>query len=169
MGVVSISEAQALADQQGLDLVEISPNANPPVCKVIDYGKFRYNQTKKDKESRKSQAPAKVKEVKLRPNINEHDLEVKLRRAQDFLGKGFKVKFTLMFRGREMAHPERGHELLAKIREAIEADAVVELNPKMMGRFLTMVVAPSGKKKATSSKESKSAKNENAQSANSSV
>lgn len=107
VGVVTLSEAFKLADEHGLDLVEISPNAQPPVCKVIDYGKFRYDQTKRDRESKKAQHQIKVKEVKLKPNIDEHDFQFKLRRARQFLEKGNKVKVTCMFRGREMAHPER--------------------------------------------------------------
>ena len=148
MGILTVGEALRLAEEQGLDLVEISPSANPPVCKIIDYGKFRYDQTKKEKENKKAQHQVKIKEVKLKPNIDEHDLEVKLRHARDFLAKGNKVKVTLMFRGREMAHPEIGMKLIDKMSQSLEDVAVVEAPPKVMGRFLTMVVAPGKKKKA---------------------
>lgn len=148
VGILSTREAMSLASEKGLDLVEIVPTANPPVCKIIDYGKYRYDQTKKDKESKKASHQVKVKEVKVKPNINEHDLEVKLRRAREFLSKGNKVKITLMFRGRERARPELGYRLLERMRDEMEDVAQVEAEPKIMGRFLTMVVAPSTKKKS---------------------
>jgi translation initiation factor IF-3 len=150
LGILTVGEALRLAEEQGLDLVEISPSANPPVCKIIDYGKFRYDQTKKEKENKKAQHQVKIKEVKLKPNIDEHDLEVKLRHARDFLAKGNKVKVTLMFRGREMAHPEIGQKLIDKMSHSLEDVAVVEAPAKVMGRFLTMVIAPGKKKKPLS-------------------
>lgn len=147
VGVISIQEAQRKAEEAGLDLVEVSPNANPPVCKVIDYGKFRYDQTKREKESKKSQHVIKVKEVKVRPNIDKHDMQTKMRHARDFLEKGNKVKFTCMFRGREMAHTEFGEKLMQEIIDAMEDCATVETPPKRFGRILSMVMAPGAKKK----------------------
>ena len=146
VGIVTVQEAQAMADRAGLDLVEISPNARPPVCKIIDYGKYRYQQTKRDKEQKKTHTQGKLKEVKLRPNIDEHDLRVKMNRARDFLEKGNKVKVTCMFRGREMAHPEVGARTAARFQELLEDVASVEAPPKQMGRNLSMVLAPKSKK-----------------------
>lgn len=136
-----------MADEDGLDLVEIVPTSTPPVCKIIDYGKFRYDQTKREKESKKAQHQVKVKEVKLRPRTDQHDFEVKVRKARDFIGKGNKVKITCMFRGREMAHPEIGQRVVQRMIEALEDIATCETPAKRMGRFLTIVVAPGVKKK----------------------
>lgn len=146
VGVLTLPEALKQAEQAGLDLVEIAPNATPPVCKIIDYGKFRYDQTKREKESRKSQHQIKVKEVKFRPNIGTHDLETKLRHAREFLEKGNKVKVTCMFRGREMAHTDIGQRVVADFCEKLEEVGAVEAPMKMFGRFLTVVLAPTGKK-----------------------
>lgn len=140
-------DALKMAEDEGLDLVEIAPNATPPVCKIIDYGKFRYDQTKREKESKKASHQIKVKEVKVKPNINEHDLQTKMRHAKDFLEKGNKVKVTCMFRGREMAHKDIGERLIRKIVEDLEELAVCETPMKMFGRFLTVVLAPHKKKK----------------------
>jgi len=145
-GVMIPSEALRLAEKAGLDLVEIAPNAEPPVCKIIDFGKFRYQQTKKDKESKKSQHQAKLKEVKMKPNIDTHDFMVKVKRARKFLEKGDKVRVTCQFRGREMAHPEVGKAVVDRFCKEIEDIANVEAKPKMMGRMLTMVLAPTAKK-----------------------
>lgn len=147
IGVVSSTEALAQARQDGLDLVEISPNANPPVCKVIDYGKFRYQMTKKERESKKAQHQAKLKEVKVKPNIDEHDLKVKIKRAREFIEKGNKVRVTCMFRGREMAHPELGQKVCQRIVEDLSDIAQTESPPKQMGRNYSLVLAPMGKKK----------------------
>lgn len=147
IGVVSSTEALAQARQDGLDLVEISPNANPPVCKVIDYGKFRYQMTKKERESKKAQHQAKLKEVKVKPNIDEHDLKVKIKRAREFIEKGNKVRVTCMFRGREMAHPELGQKVCQRIVEDLSDIAQTESPPKQMGRNYSLVLAPLGKKK----------------------
>lgn len=148
-GIISVPEALALAEKAGLDLVEVVPNANPPVCKIIDYGKFRYDQTKREKESKKAQHQVKVKEVKLRPNINDNDFETKLKRAHQFIAKGNKVKVTCMMRGREMAHPEIGYKLVERMIEAMADVAVAEAPLKRMGRVLTTVLAPGVKKKTT--------------------
>lgn len=145
-GVMVISEAMRLAERAGLDLVEISPNAVPPVCKIIDYGKFKYQQTKKEKESKRGQHQSKLKEVKMKPNIDTNDLMVKAKRARRFLEKGDKVRVTCMFRGREMAHPEIGKAVVNKFCEELHDVANVEARPKMMGRMLSLVLAPVGKK-----------------------
>ena len=147
VGVLTLQEALMRAEQEGLDLVEIVPGSNPPVCKIINYGKFRYDQTKREKESKKSQHQIKIKEIKLKPNIDTHDLETKERHAREFVTKGNKVKITCTFRGREMAHPEIGEKLVQKFCEDLEDIATVETPPKMFGRMLTAVIAPGGKKK----------------------
>jgi translation initiation factor IF-3 len=147
VGIVTIQEAQDLAQQAGLDLVEVVATSSPPVCKIIDYGKYRYDQTKKEKESKKSQHQVKVKEIKIKPNIDIHDLDTKLRRARDFVEKGNKVKVTCMFRGREMAHTEMGLRWIKKICEDLADIAIVEAHPKLMGRSMIAVLAPMPKKK----------------------
>jgi translation initiation factor IF-3 len=146
VGVVLVREAQAMAQAVNLDLVEVVPNAVPPVCKIIDYGKFRYDQTKREKESKRAQHAHRLKEVKFRPNIDTHDFDVKARRAREFLSKGHKVKVTCMFRGREQAHPEIGRQLLNKLIEELSDVAQVEMPFRRMGRFLTLVLAPVGKR-----------------------
>lgn len=130
LGILTIHEAMDKAKEAGLDLVEIVPTAVPPVCKIIDYGKFRYDQTKREKESKKSQHQVKVKELKFSPNISEHDLDVKVRQAKEFLEKGNKVKFTCLFRGREMMHQDLGHKLFSKVMETLEELCVVESAPQ---------------------------------------
>jgi len=147
VGVVTIEQALTQSKQDGLDLVEISPNAKPPVCKVIDYGKFRYQMTKKERESKKAQHQAKLKEVKVKPNIDEHDLQVKIKRAREFIGKGNKVRVTCMFRGREMAHQGLGQKVALRIAEELNDIAQTESPPKQMGRNFSLVLAPMGKKK----------------------
>jgi len=147
VGVLPIREALALAEENGLDLVEISPNAEPPVCKVIDYGKYRYDQTKREKENKKAQHQVKVKEIKLKPNIDEHDFVTKLKAARSFLEKGNKVKVSCFFRGREMAYPERGQKVVLRLCEELEDIAQVESPPKRMGRSIICVIAPSASKK----------------------
>ncbi len=147
VGVVPLHEALAKADEAGLDLVEISAGSNPPVCKITNYGKFRYDQTKREKESKKAQHQVKIKEIKLKPNIDIHDLETKIRHAREFIAKGNKVKVTCMFRGREMAHPELGEKLLRKLCEDLEDIAMVETPSKLFGRMLIVILAPGGKKK----------------------
>jgi len=131
-----------MAEEVGLDLVEISPGANPPVCKIMDFGKFKYEQQKKAAEAKKKQKVIEIKEVKFRPNIDTHDYEVKMRSVSKFLGEGDKVKVTLRFRGREMAHLELGRDLLERIAVDIEKIAKIESMPKMEGRQMIMVVTP---------------------------
>lgn len=147
LGVYTVPDALKKAQEAELDLVEIAPNASPPVCKIIDYGKYRYSIAKKEKESKKAQHQIKVKEVKLKPNTDQHDFEVKARNARKFLEKGNKVKITLMFRGREMAHPEIGIKMVEKMCETLEDLGTRESEPKRMGRFITTVVSPGSKKK----------------------
>lgn len=132
----------ASADEAGLDLVEISPNADPPVCKILDYGKLKYEQQKKANEARKKQKTIDVKEIKMRPNIDTHDYDVKMRNAVKFLGEGDKVKVTMRFRGREMAHQDLGMNLLVKVRDDLDELGKVELHPKMEGRQMIMILAP---------------------------
>ena len=126
----------------GLDLVEVQPNAEPPVCKILDYGKYKYEAQKRANEARKKQKIIEVKEIKFRPNIDEHDYQVKMRNMAKFLGGGDKVKVTLRFRGREMAHQELGANVLARVRQETEEIAKVEAMPKMEGRQMVMVLAP---------------------------
>ncbi|MDB5478602.1 MAG: translation initiation factor [Alphaproteobacteria bacterium] len=142
LGVLNTRDAIEKARDAGLDLVEISPNAEPPVCKIMDYGKFRYQQQKKKAEARKKQKIIEIKELKLRPSIDDHDLEVKMRAAIRFLDEGDKVKFTLRFRGREMAHQEIGMRLLARVRATLLDKIRVEQEPKFEGNQVIMVVAP---------------------------
>ncbi|MBT4740177.1 MAG: translation initiation factor IF-3 [Rhodospirillaceae bacterium] len=142
IGVVTTTEAMGHADEAGLDLVEISPNADPPVCKILDYGKFKYEAQKKKNEAKKKQKVIDVKEIKLRPNIDDHDYDVKMRNMRRFLDDGDKVKVTLRFRGREMAHQELGVDVLKRVKSDTEEIAKVEQEPKMEGRQMVMVVAP---------------------------
>ena len=141
-GVVTPETAIEMAEEVGLDLVEISPGANPPVCKIMDFGRFKYEQQKKAVEAKKKQKIIDIKEVKFRPNIDTHDYDVKMRSVTKFLGDGDKVKVTLRFRGREMAHQELGRDLLQRISGDIEEVGKIESMPKMEGRQMTMVVAP---------------------------
>ncbi|MBM3952507.1 MAG: translation initiation factor IF-3 [Rhodospirillales bacterium] len=142
IGVVSVPEAIAKASEYGLDLIEISPNADPPVCKVMDYGKFKYEVQKKKNEARKKQKVIDIKEIKMRPGIDEHDYQVKMRSVRRFLDEGDKVKMTIRFRGREMVHMELGTKVLDRIRADIDAIAKVEQTPRTEGRMMTMVIAP---------------------------
>ncbi len=142
VGVISTEEAQVMADDVGLDLVEVSPNADPPVCKILDYGKFKYEEQKKAAEARKKQKTIDVKEIKMRPGIDVHDYEVKLRSARRFLDDGDKVKVTIRFRGREMAHQDLGMKVLDRVREDLDELAKVEQSPIKEGRMMTMVIAP---------------------------
>ncbi len=145
IGVVSIKEAQNLADEAGVDLVEISPNAEPPVCRIMDYGKFLFDKAKAQKEQKKKQKQVQVKEIKFRPGTDENDYQVKLRNLIRFLEDGDKAKITLRFRGREMAHQNLGMDLLNRIKADLEEYAVVESFPKMEGRQAIMVLAPKKK------------------------
>ncbi|WP_372602845.1 translation initiation factor IF-3 [Actibacterium sp.] len=142
VGVVTPERAMAMAEQAGLDLVEISPNAEPPVCKIMDFGKFKYEQQKRESEARKKQKIIEVKEVKFRPGTDTHDYEVKMRNVFKFLEKGDKVKITLRFRGREMAHLNLGRELLERVAEDVKEVGKVENMPKMEGRQMIMMIGP---------------------------
>ncbi|MGI6262591.1 MAG: translation initiation factor IF-3 [Succiniclasticum sp.] len=145
LGIMATRDAVRIAEEHHLDLVEISPQARPPVCKILDYGKYRYEQQKREKEARKKQKVFEIKEVKLRPGIEDHDFDVKFKNAVRFLADGNKVKVTIMFRGREMSHPELGEVLLNKMAAQLGDTAVVEKKPKIEGRNMTMVVAPKQK------------------------
>ena len=142
IGVVPLAEGLNRADQAGLDLVEVSPNADPPVCKILDYGKFKYIAQKKANETRKKQKTIDVKEIKMRPNIDDHDYDVKMRSMVKFLGEGDKVKVTLRFRGREMAHQDLGRKVLERVRTDLEEPAKVEQMPQMEGRQMIMILSP---------------------------
>ena len=146
MGVVSPEKALELSEEAGLDLVEISPNASPPVCKIMDYGKYKYEQQKRESEARKNQKIIEVKEIKFRPGTDTHDYEVKMRSVTKFLENGDKVKITLRFRGREMAHQELGRELLERVAADIQAYGKIENIPKMEGRQMTMMIGPTSSK-----------------------
>jgi translation initiation factor IF-3 len=141
-GVLQTADALQLAEEQGLDLVEIAPNSTPPVCKLLDYGKFKYQSQKKAAEARKNQKTVEVKEIKMRPNIDSHDYDVKMRSMRRFFDEGDKVKVTLRFRGREMAHQEIGLRLLFKVRDEVTDTAKVESDPSLEGRQMVMVLAP---------------------------
>jgi translation initiation factor IF-3 len=141
-GIVDIGEARQLADEAGLDLVEISPNSQPPVVKILDYGKFKFQAQKKAAEARKKQKTVEVKEIKMRPSIDTHDYDVKMRAARRFLEDGDKVKMTLRFRGREMAHQELGLQLLFRVRDDLTEKAKVEAEPRLEGRQMIMILAP---------------------------
>jgi translation initiation factor IF-3 len=142
LGIMAVEEAIAAAEGQGLDLVEVAPTARPPVVRIMDYGKFKYEEARKARQARKKQHQIQIKEVKLRPGIEEHDLEFKLRHARRFLEEGNKVKATMQFRGRQMAHPEFGREVLSRFATALEEQGKVESMPSMEGRTMTMIIAP---------------------------
>lgn len=151
-GIIPTTQALSLAQERGLDLVEIAPQAKPPVCKFLDYGKFKFEQDKKDRESRKKQKQVKLKEVRMQPKIEEHDLQFKTNHIRGFLADGFKVKVTIRFRGREMAHTELGRVVLDKIIDMLGDTAVTDRPPQMEGRFMSMIVSP-GTKKAPKNNE----------------
>ncbi|MGI9522899.1 MAG: translation initiation factor IF-3 [Hyphomicrobiaceae bacterium] len=141
-GVVNIDHALAQAGDAGLDLVEVSPDAKPPVCKILDYGKYKYQEQKKAAEARKKQKTVEVKEIKMRPNIDAHDYDVKMRSMRRFFDDGDKVKVTLRFRGREMAHQQIGRDLMIRVKTDIDEIAKVESEPRLEGRQMVMVLAP---------------------------
>jgi translation initiation factor IF-3 len=145
VGVVPTRQAIAMAEEAGLDLVEISPDARPPVAKILDYGKFRFQEQKKAAEARKKQKIIEIKEIKLRPMIDDHDYEVKMRAAKRFFEEGDKVKVTLRFRGREMDHQDLGYKLLIRVKADMAEVAKVELEPKPEGRQIIMILSPKGK------------------------
>lgn len=142
LGIVATDEARSLASDRGLDLVEVAPNARPPVCRFMDYGKYKYEQARKAREAKKKQHVIQVKEVKLRPKIEEHDIQFKMRHARRFLEEGHKVKFTLMFRGREVTHPELGVRLLQQVKDELEELGEIESDISHEGRTMTMLMGP---------------------------
>jgi translation initiation factor IF-3 len=142
LGVMATRDAQRLADQQEMDLVEISPNADPPVCKIMDFGKFRYEESIKRKQARKSQIRQQIKEVKFHASVDEHDLQTKLRHIREFLADGDKVKITLQYRGRENAHKELGMQVVTRVIKELEPLSVVEQQPRLLGRLLGCLLAP---------------------------
>jgi translation initiation factor IF-3 len=141
VGVMTSAQALSLARERGLDLVEVSPMASPPVCKLMDYGRFKYEQSKKENEARKHQKVSELKEIRLSPRTDDHDLDVKVRKIEEFLGEGDKVKVGVRFRGRELAHPEIGRRLLDKILEGLKGIAVVERPAIMEGKIMSMIVS----------------------------
>ncbi len=142
MGILTTEQAMALAEEQGLDLVEVSPQADPPVCRVMDYGKYKYQQAKRASEAKKKQVRVEIKEVKMRPKTDDHDFQFKIKHARRFLEEGNKVKLTIMFRGRENAHPDQGLKQLTKAVEALKDIGQVESKPNKMGRFMMMMIGP---------------------------
>ncbi len=146
LGVLTTRDAQRMAQQQGLDLVEVSPNADPPVCKIMDFGKFRYDEGMKRKQARKSQQRMVIKEIKFHANVDEHDLETKLRKTREFLEEGHKVKLTLAYRGRENAHKDLGIEVMQTVVKELEAVAICEQPPRLLGRLLGCMLAPKPQK-----------------------
>jgi translation initiation factor IF-3 len=142
MGIMAVEEAIAAAETDGLDLVEVAPNARPPEVRIMDYGKFKYEEARKARLARKKQHHIQIKEVKFRPGIEPHDFDFKLRHARRFLDEGNKVKATMMFRGRQMAHPELGLDVLRKVAEELDDIGKVESQPSMEGRTMTMILAP---------------------------
>lgn len=154
LGVLATREALDLARARGVDLVEVAPNAVPPVCRMMDYGKFRYEQGRRERESRKNQHVIELKEIRIQPKVAHHDLETKSRQAAKFLDGGDKVKFTVRFRGREMAHPEIGKGLLDELWELLKTQATMELMPRMEGRTMIMHLAPIKAKQSMAERES---------------
>jgi translation initiation factor IF-3 len=161
IGILTLREALSRAEEAGLDLVEISPAAKPPVAKIIDYGKFRYMQQKKEKDNKKAQVQIKVKEIKLKPNIDTHDFQTKLKHAREFLQKGNKVRITCMFRGREMLHLDLGEKVMEQFCIDLADVAIIETPPKLLGRSMSSVLAPSGKKVKQAIKQGETGRAEN--------
>lgn len=139
---MSLTDALAVAQRNGLDLVEVAPNSDPPVCRVMDYGKYRYQQNKKLQDARKSQTTIQVKEIRIRPKTEEHDLEVKIKHIKKFLSQGDKVKIAMMFRGREIAYTEIGRKMMEEIKAALEGVSLIDQQPRLEGRNMIMIVAP---------------------------
>jgi len=145
VGIIPIERAMEIAEEQGLDLVEVAPMARPPVCRIMDYGKFKYEEQRQAREARKRQHHVQIKEVKMRPGIEDHDFDFKTRHARRFLEEGNKVKLTMMFRGRQMAHPEFGRQVLDRVSSMLGDISKVEQFPQMEGRSMVMVLAPTAK------------------------
>jgi translation initiation factor IF-3 len=142
LGIMNLRDARRVAEDKNLDLVNVAPNSKPPVCRVMDYGKFKYEQAKKEKEAKKNQRIIELKEVRMTPNIEEHDFQVKLKNVIKFLGEGDKVKVTVRFRGREITHPTIGQQLLTKMAQAAGDNVIVERMPRLEGRHMIMILAP---------------------------
>ncbi len=142
LGILNVRDALRMAVEQQLDLVEVAPNAKPPVCRIMDYGKYKYEQSKREKEAKKKQKIISIKEVKLRPNIEDHDFDTKSKNAIRFLKDGDKVKATIMFRGREMSHTELGKVLLDRLAELVKDIAIIERHPKVEGKNMIMILSP---------------------------
>jgi translation initiation factor IF-3 len=155
VGVVNTQEAMRMAEERGLDLVEVAPNADPPVCRLMDYGKYLYDQNKRDREARKKQKVIEVKEVRMQPNTDSHDIETKSNQARRFLSEGDKVKFTIRFRGRQFAHQDIGLRMLENVAESLRDVGVVEVRPQTEGRTLMMIVTPQSAKPAPKPKPAK--------------
>lgn len=147
LGVLPIAEALEIAQGRNLDLVEVAPQGDPPVCRLLDWGKYSYERSKKAREARKAQTPVVIKEMRLRPKTGEHDINFKVNRMRGFLEEGFKVKVRVLFRGREITHPEIAHQMLSNIATGLKDIAVVEYYPRMEGRSMFMVLSPGAKKK----------------------
>jgi translation initiation factor IF-3 len=142
LGIIPISEALAIAQEQGTDLVEVAPNANPPVCRLMDYGKYLYEAQKRERDARKTQTKVEIKEIRLRPKTGEHDINYKLKKARSFLNKGAKVKVRIRFRGREITHPEVALDLMTRVAEDLKDVAIVEKRPSKEGMTMLMVLSP---------------------------
>ena len=142
LGIMPVRDARRIAEDKGLDLVNVAPTAKPPVCRVMDYGKFKYEQSKKEKETRKNQKVILLKEVRMTPNIEEHDFQVKLKNVQKFLSEGDKVKVSLRFRGREITHASLGQQVLLRLAQAATEQALVERMPRLDGRSMIMILSP---------------------------
>lgn len=155
--MIELAEAKQMAKDAGLDLVEVSPNSTPPVCRIMDYGKWKYQQRKKEQKARTNSKQSELKELRLRPKIDKHDLDIKMGKAKSFLEEGHKVQFTMLFRGREMVYRERGMNAMADIRDQLEEISKVETMPRMMGRRMTMVLAPDRTDKQPEKKAAKPA------------
>jgi translation initiation factor IF-3 len=153
VGIIPTRDAMEMARSRGLDLVEVAPNAVPPVCRIMDYGKFRYEQSRKERESRRNQHVIELKEVRIRPKIDDHDLETKGRQAAKFLDAGDKVKMTVLFRGREMAHPDIGKALLDQLADMLRPHGTIEQTPRLEGRTMTMMLSPLKQKQSQQERE----------------
>jgi translation initiation factor IF-3 len=151
LGIFPVSEALKIAREQDLDLVEVAPQADPPVCRLLDYGKHAYARSKKTREAKKLQKPVDVKEIRLRPKTGDHDINFKINRMRNFLSEGFKVKVRVLFRGREITHPEIARGMLDNVAAGLQDIAVVEAPPSMEGRSMLMILSPAGKKKKPAS------------------
>jgi translation initiation factor IF-3 len=142
LGIMTLADALAVAAKTGLDLVEVAPNSSPPVCRIMDYGKYRYQQNKKLQDAKKSQTTIQVKEIRIRPKTEEHDLEVKIKHIKKFLSQNDKVKVTMMFRGREIAYTDIGRKIMEDVKAALEGVCVIDQHPRLEGRNMIMIVAP---------------------------